>query len=454
MGAIPSIELALKRGAKCVILMSHLGRPDGKPNASMSLKPVAERLGELLKKPVTFLPNCVGAETEAACANPAAGSIIVLENLRFHVEEEGKGCDHEAGCPGEKCEKKAPSKGAECKKTKATEEQVKAFRASLSKLGDVYVNDAFGTAHRAHSSMVGMMGQMPCCAGLLVQKELRAFSEVLDPSKVQRPLTAIVGGAKISDKILVIENLIEKADRIMCIGGMAYTFLKVSEGMEIGKSLYDAKGAEIVPKLIAKAKAKGCELIFPCDWLCGQDFCNDQPTKLVTQAEGIPEGWEGMDCGPASMALFREKVLSSKTVIWNGPAGVFEFDTFSKGTKAVLDAVAETTAAGNKGIIGGGDSATAAAKFDMEDKVTFCSTGGGASLELLEGKVLPGIAALDDPPVNLFNKASIETVDVAGKRVLMRVDFNVPQDKSGAITNNQVCLCHGELAPVGCTSYT
>ena len=211
VGAIPTIELALKRGAKSVILMSHLGRPDGNPNPSMSLKPVAERLGELLKKPVTFLPQCVGAETEAACANPAAGSIIVLENLRFHVEEEGKGCIHEAGCPGEKCEKKAPSRGAACKKTKATEEQVKAFRASLSKLGDVYVNDAFGTAHRAHSSMVGMAHCMPCAAGLLVQKELSAFSEVLDASKVQRPLTAIVGGAKISDKILVIENLIEKA---------------------------------------------------------------------------------------------------------------------------------------------------------------------------------------------------------------------------------------------------
>ena len=176
---------------------------------------------------------------------------------------------------------------------------------------------------------------------------------------------------------------------------MAYTFLKVAYGMAIGKSLYDKKGAELVPMLIEKAKKKGCELIFPCDWLCGQEFKNDQPTKLVTKAEGIPDGWEGMDCGPASMALFREKILESKTVIWNGPAGVFEFDTFSKGTKTVLEAVAELKAAGGRGIIGGGDSATAAAKFDMEDKVTFVSTGGGASLELLEGKVLPGIAALD-----------------------------------------------------------
>jgi len=398
VGAIPSIKMALNKGAKAVILMSHLGRPDGKPNKSMTLKPVATRLGELMSRPVLFLDGCVGPEVEAACADPAPGTIIVLENLRWHVEEEGKGIDHEPGCPGAKCEKKAPSKGEKCTKTKATAEETAAFRASLAKLGDVYVNDAFGTAHRAHSSMVGMKGLMPCVSGLLVAKELEAFSNVLDPSKVQRPLTAIVGGAKISDKILVIENLIEQSDRIMCIGGMAYTFLKMSEGMAIGKSLFDKNGAELVPKLMEKAKAKGCEIIFPCDWACGQDFKNDQEIKMVTKADGIPDGWEGMDCGPASMALFREKILSSKTVIWNGPAGVFEFDNFGKGTKAVLEAVAETTAAGNKGIIGGGDSATAAAKYDMEDKVTFVSTGGGASLELLEGKVLPGIAALDDAP--------------------------------------------------------
>merc|ERR1719310_1997382 len=228
-----------------------------------------------------------------------------------------------------------------------------AFRASLAKLGDVYVNDAFGTAHRAHSSMVGMAGKMPCVAGLLVQKELNAFSQVLDPSKREAPLTAIVGGAKISDKILVIENLIDQSDRVMCIGGMAYTFMKVVHNMPIGISLFDKKGAEIV---------------LPCDWKCGKEFKNDQETIIVTDKEGIPDGWEGMDCGPKSMALFREKILSSKTVIWNGPAGVFEFDNFSHGTKAVLEAVAETTAKGNKGIIGGGDSATAAAKFDMEDK--------------------------------------------------------------------------------------
>lgn len=377
VGAMPTIQLALEKGAKAVILMSHLGRPDGRPNKSMTLKPVADKLGELMGKPVTFLADCVGAEVEAACADPAEGSIILLENLRWHVEEEGKGIEHE-------------------KEIKASEEETAAFRASLAKLGDVYVNDAFGTAHRAHSSMVGVQGKMPCVSGLLVAKELEAFQQVLDPELVQKPLTAIVGGAKIKDKVLVIENLLEKADKLILCGGMAYTFMKVCFGMEIGKSLFDKKGAELAPKLLEKAKAKGVEIVLPVDWACGQDFKNDQEIKMVTKDEGIPEGWEGMDCGPKSMDLFREVVLSSKTVVWNGPAGVFEFDNFSKGTKALLEAVAELTQKGGRGIIGGGDSATAAAKWNMEDKVHFVSTGGGASLELLEGKVLPGIAALDD----------------------------------------------------------
>jgi phosphoglycerate kinase len=205
-----------------------------------------------------------------------------------------------------------------------------------------------------------------------------------------------VGGAKIADKVLVIENLIDKADKLILCGGMAYTFMKVCFGMEIGKSLFDKKGAELAPMLMEKAAAKGVKIVLPCDWACGQDFKNDQEIKMVTKEEGIPEGWEGMDCGPKSMELFRNEVLSSKTVVWNGPAGVFEFDNFSKGTKALLESVAELTQKGGRGIIGGGDSATAAAKWNMEDKVSFVSTGGGASLELLEGKVLPGIAALSD----------------------------------------------------------
>lgn len=237
---------------------------------------------------------------------------------------------------------------------------------------------------------------MPCVSGLLVAKELQAFAKVLDPEKKKTPLTSIVGGAKISDKVLVINNLIDKSDNIIICGGMAYTFLKQCFGMEIGKSLFDKNGADLAPGLLEKAEAKGCKIILPCDWACGQDFVNDQEIKFVTKEEGIPDGWEGMDCGPKSMKLFRETVMNSKTVIWNGPAGVFEFDNFSHGTKALLEAVADMTSAGGVGIIGGGDSATAAAKWDMEDKVSFVSTGGGASLELLEGKVLPGLKALDD----------------------------------------------------------
>merc|ERR1712216_1011061 len=309
---------------------------------------------------------------------------------------EGKGIEHEEGCPGCKCEKKAPSKGAKCCKIKATEEETVAFRSSLCKLGDVYVNDAFGTAHRAHSSIVGMQGKMPCLSGLLVAKELEAFSQVIDSDKVQRPLTAIVGGAKIADKVLVIENLIDKADKIILCGGMAYTFLKVCFGMEIGKSLFDKAGAELAPKLMEKAKAKGVEIVLPVDWACGQDFKNDQEIKMVTKEEGIPEGWEGMDCGPKSMN-FSAAQFSVQRPLFGMVLQVSSSSTISRrAQRHFFDAVAELTQSGGRGIIGGGDSATAAAKWNMEDKVHFVSTGGGASLELLEGKLLPGIAAIDD----------------------------------------------------------
>lgn len=375
VGAIPTIKYALDKGAKSVVLMSHMGRPDGNVNPKYSLAPVAKRLEELLGRPVTFLEDCVGDKVETACADPAPGTVILLENLRFHVEEEGKGVDQDG------------------KAKKATPEATAAFRASLTKLGDVYVNDAFGTAHRGHSSISGV--DLPeKVAGMLVMKELNAFAEVLTAPK--RPLLAIVGGAKVSDKIKLINALIDKADGIIICGGMAYTFLKVCFGMSIGSSLFDKKGAEIVQGILDKAKSKGCEVTLPVDWLCGQEFKNDQETKLVTQEEGIPDGWEGMDCGPKSMELFASKVAASKTVVWNGPAGVFEFENFSKGTKAILDSVAALHAAGGRGMIGGGDSATAAANFGMEDKVSFVSTGGGASLELLQGELLPGIVALAD----------------------------------------------------------
>eukprot|EP00040_Diaphanoeca_grandis_P021897 m.117024 g.117024 ORF g.117024 m.117024 type:complete len:420 (+) comp28552_c0_seq1:91-1350(+) len=374
-GALPSIQYALEKGAKSVVLMSHLGRPNGQKNEKFSLKPVSTRLSELLKKPVTFLDDCVGDEVEKACSDPAVGSVILLENLRFHIEEEGK------------------AKDAEGNSIKASDEDVAKFRASLTKLGDVFVCEAFGTVHRGHSSMVGVNLQEKV-AGFLVLKELQAFAKVLNAP--QKPLVAIVGGAKISDKIKLIENLIDTADGIIICGGMAYTFLKVCFGMNIGKSLFDKKGADIVQSILDKATAKGCTVTLPCDWICGQDFKNDQPLQTANIEEGIPDGWEGMDCGPRSIELFEKVIKGAKTVVWNGPAGVFEFPNFSKGTNAILNAVADLHASGGVGIIGGGDSATAAANANMEDKVSFVSTGGGASLELLQGELLPGIVFLGD----------------------------------------------------------
>jgi len=326
---------------------------------------------------VTFLNDCVGPDVEAECAAIKPGEVILLENLRFHVAEEGKVKDAKTG---------------ETLK-KATPEEVAAFRASLSKLGDVYINDAFGTAHRAHSSMVGV--DLPQrAAGFLMKKELDAFAKVLDHP--QRPLVAILGGAKVADKIQLIENLLDKADELIIGGGMAYTFLKVLNNMEIGTSLFDPKGAEIVPTIVAKAKALNKKIHLPVDFVAADKFDKDANTKVVTADAGIPADWQGLDCGPATIAEFKAVVGRARTILWNGPVGVFEMDKFAVGTRAIMDAVIEATARGAVTVIGGGDTATAAAKWNAEDKVTHCSTGGGASLELLEGKILPGIAALSD----------------------------------------------------------
>jgi phosphoglycerate kinase len=371
--ALPTIKYALEQGAS-VVLMSHLGRPDGQRIAKFSLKPIADELAKLLGKPVTFLDDCVGAAVEAACAKLAPGSVVLLENLRFHIEEEGK------------------VKLEDGTSKKADAAAVAAFRASLTKLGDVFVNDAFGTAHRAHSSMVGVT--LPeKAAGFLMEAELKAFAKVLD--NPDRPLLAILGGAKIADKIPLINNLLDKADKVIIGGGMAYTFHKVNRGMKIGSSLFDKAGAEIVAELEAKAKAKGVELIFPIDFVCGNKFAADSDTQPATMESGIPDGWEGFDAGPKSIELYRKAILSSKTIIWNGPAGVFEFDIFAGATKAMAEAVAEATANGATTVVGGGDTATAAKKFGVAKKVSHCSTGGGASLEFLEGKALPGVVFLE-----------------------------------------------------------
>uniref|UniRef100_A0A182MJR5 Phosphoglycerate kinase n=1 Tax=Anopheles culicifacies TaxID=139723 RepID=A0A182MJR5_9DIPT len=373
VAAIDSIKYALDKGAKSVVLASHLGRPDGNKNTKYTLAPVADELKKLLGRDVTFLNDCVGAEVEAACKDPAAGSVILLENVRFYVEEEGKGVD------------------ASGNKVKADKDKVKTFRESLAKLGDVYVNDAFGTAHRAHSSMMGE-GYAQRAAGLLLNKELRYFSQALD--NPPRPFLAILGGAKVADKIQLIENLLDKVNEMIIGGGMAFTFLKVLNNMEIGGSLFDAEGAKIVQNLVDKAKKNNVQLHLPVDFVTGDKFAEDAATGTATVEGGIPAGHLGLDIGPKTQEAFKAPIARAKIIVWNGPPGVFEFPNFANGTKALMDGVVAATKAGTVSIIGGGDTASCCAKWGTESQVSHVSTGGGASLELLEGKVLPGVDAL------------------------------------------------------------
>merc|ERR1719181_2727831 len=341
-----------------------------------SIAPVAKALEEKIGKPVTYVTEApYGDEVKAACADPAEGSVILLENLRFHVEEEGKGKD------------------ADGNKVKADEGAVKAFRETIRSCADIYVNDAFGTAHRGHSSMVGEGFDVKASGGLM-SKELDAFAKVLD--EPVKPVLAILGGAKVTDKIQLIFNLLDKVDKLIIGGGMAFTFLKVNDGMSIGDSLYDEEGAKIVPEIMEKAKSKGVEIILPVDFTISSKFGEDGEVKEATKEEGIPDGFMGLDCGPKSNELNKKAVDASKTIIWNGPMGVFEMKKFESGTKSLMTAVVEATEKGAVSVIGGGDTATACKKYKTMDKVTHCSTGGGASMELLEGKVLPGVAALSD----------------------------------------------------------
>ena len=373
VAALPTIKYALEHKAKAVVLMSHLGRPEGQKQDKFSLKPVVPELSRLLNKDVQFLPDCVGPEVEKAVNAAAGGAVILLENVRFYIEEEGKGKD------------------ANGEKVKADKDAVAKFRASLTKLGDVYVNDAFGSAHRAHSSVVGV--ELPQRAsGFLMKKELDFFAKALESP--ERPFLAILGGAKISDKIQLIDNMLDKVNMLIIGGGMAFTFKKVLNNMNIGNSLYDEEGAKKVNDLVAKAQQNKVELFLPVDFVTADKFDKDAQVGAATDESGIPDGWMGLDVGEKSREIFKGAVLKAKTILWNGPPGVFEFDNFAGGSQAVLQACVDAEKNGSTVIVGGGDTATVVAKYDAQEHISHVSTGGGASLELLEGKELPGVAGL------------------------------------------------------------
>ena len=371
---VPTIELILSSGARSLVLMSHLGRPDGLRDPSASLQIVAVELERILGRPVTFLADCVGAEVVEACREPAPGTIFLLENLRFHPEEEGTGKDEHGG------------------KVKPSAAAVQAFRDSLTSLGDIFINDAFGTAHRAHSSMVGI--NLPRrAAGLLMGKEIQYFAKVLEnPS---RPLLVIMGGAKVKDKIQLIMNLLDKCDEMIIGGGMAFTFLKKSQGIEIGSSLYDEEGSNIVEAILKKAQEKGVQIHLPVDYVCGDRFKDDCQVQVL---EGnIPEGWLGLDIGPKSIENMTQAIGRANTVVWNGPPGVFEMAPFRNGSVAFFDAVIQGASRGLASIIGGGDTANFVQSMgEQVSLISHISTGGGASLELMEGKDLPGVLYLSD----------------------------------------------------------
>lgn len=357
VGALPSIKYIIEQGGK-LILMSHLGRPKGKPNPEFSLEPVAKELSKLLGKEVVFANDdlVVSPKTVEMSSQLKEGDVLLLQNTRYRKEDEAN--DRE-------------------------------FSKELASLGDIFVNDAFGAVHRAHASTAGVAEYLPAVSGLLIEKELRIMGNALESA--DRPFVAILGGAKVSDKIGVINNLIEKVDTLIIGGGMAYTFLK-AQGYEIGTSLLEEDKIELAKELMNKAKEKGIKFLLPIDIVVAKEFAADAEHKTVS-FDAIPSDYEGLDIGEKTRDLFSEEILKAKTVIWNGPVGVFEFDAFAKGTLAIAEAMAKADATT---IIGGGDSAAAVKKLGYADKMTHISTGGGASLTYLEGKALPGIEILED----------------------------------------------------------
>lgn len=357
--ALPTIQDLTGKGAK-VVLTSHFGRPKGKVNEDMRLTPVAKRLSELLKQEVIKCDDCIGADVTSKVGAMQNGQVALLENVRFY--------------PGE--EKNDPE-----------------FAKQLASVADLYVNDAFGTAHRAHASTEGVTKYLsPSVAGFLIEKELQYLQAAIESP--QRPLAAIIGGSKVSSKIGVIETLLEKCDKLFLGGGMIFTFLK-ARGISVGKSLVEDDKLELAKSLEAKAKERNVDLLLPTDVVVADNFAADANAQTVS-VEAIPDGWMGLDIGPESVKAFQAALADCKTVIWNGPMGVFEFDKFAAGTEAIARTLAELTPKGASTIIGGGDSVAAVEKVGLADKMSHISTGGGASLELLEGKELPGIAALDE----------------------------------------------------------
>ncbi len=355
--ALPTIELLTGRGAR-VVLMSHLGRPAGTGfEEAYSMRPVADRLGELLGRPVSYVDDVCGERALAASQALADGEVLLVENLRFDKREK----------------KNDP-----------------AFAAELARLGEVYVNDAFGAAHRAHASVVGVPQILPAFAGLLLAKEVQTITGMIESP--ERPFVAVLGGSKVSDKIGVIDRLSELVDVLLIGGGMCFTFMR-AQGKAIGASLVEDEWVGRAAEMLEKAEARGCRIVLPCDYVVADRFAADAQSRVV-EADAIPEGWMGLDIGPATVAAYAGELARAKTVFWNGPMGVFEMDAFAAGTRGVGEAIAAN--GGCTSIVGGGDSAAAVKKFGLEDGVTFISTGGGASMELVEGVALPGVEAIPD----------------------------------------------------------
>ena len=377
-GALPTLKKILKDGG-ALIIMSHMGKPKGKVNPKLSLGQIKDAVAEALGAPVSFAPDCAKAQEAAAALK--AGEVLLLENLRFYPEEEGKpvGID-----------KADPAYDAAKKEMKARQ---KDFAKTLASYADCYVMDAFGTAHRKHASTAVIADYFDTdnkMLGFLMEKEVTAVDNVL--SNIKRPFTAIMGGSKVSTKIGIIENLMDKVDNLILCGGMTYTFAKANGG-HVGQSICEEDKLEMALSVIAKAKEKGVNLVIGTDSVIADSFSNDANTQVTPSGE-IPDGWEGLDAGPESRKAFAKAIEGSKTILWNGPAGVFEFDNFTAGSRAIGEAVAKATAEGAFSLIGGGDSVACVNKFGLADKVSYISTGGGALLEAIEGKVLPGIAAI------------------------------------------------------------